>query len=160
MPAGRPPKPAEQKRRTGNPGKRALPAVATITALPAMQDQIPPELSEAGQALWQEVRVSAHAWLAPSDHPTLTLLCDLADQRTELRAHIAQHGYTVTRPIDGHMVANPAVAMLSDVEKRMVHIASLLGLTPADRTRMGLAEVRAQNAFEQMMANKNNRGPT
>jgi phage terminase small subunit len=55
------------------------------------------------------------------------------------------------------MVANPAVAMLADVEKRLVHMASLLGLTPADRTRMGLAEVKAQNAFEQMLARKDDR---
>jgi P27 family predicted phage terminase small subunit len=86
------------------------------------------------------------------------LLCELADRRVELLSHIAEHGWTVVRPGDGHMVANPAVAMLADVEKRLVHMASLLGLTPADRTRMGLAEVKAQNAFEQMLSRKSDRG--
>jgi phage terminase small subunit len=49
--------------------------------------------------------------------------------------------------------------MLSDVEKRMVHMASLLGMTPSDRTRIGLGEVKAQNAFEQMLANRRTGGP-
>lgn len=154
MTAGRPPKPAEQKRRLGNPGKRAMPAVATVTALAPVDNDVPAGLEDAGVALWTHVTATGKAWLALSDHPMLTLLCELADRRTELAAHIATHGWTVVRPGDGHMVANPAVAMLADVEKRMVHIASLLGMTPADRTRIGLGEVKAQNAFEQMRANR------
>ena len=155
---GPPPKPNEQKRRLGNPGQHKLPDVATVTALPALPaDDVPESLSETGAALWQSVTATGRAWLAPSDHPVLMLLCELADRRVELSAHIADHGWTVTRPGDGHMVANPAVAMLADVEKRMVHIASLLGMTPADRTRMGLAEVKAANAFEQMLSRKSDK---
>lgn len=153
MTMGRPPKPAEQKRRLGNPGQRPLPELATVTPLPALPDDAPPDLGAAGLALWESVTTSAKAWLAPSDHPMLSLLCELADRREMFRRTLDDFGPLMQRP-DGHWVANPAAAMLSDVEKRMVAIASALGLTPADRTRIGLGEVKAQNAFEQMLSRR------
>lgn len=153
MTMGRPVKPAEQKRRLGNPGKRALPDVATVTPLPALPADVPPSLEAAGAALWVGVTDRAAAWLAPSDEPVLLLLCELADRREIFRTALEEHGALILRP-DGHMVANPAALMLSDVEKRMVHIASLLGLTPADRTRIGLGEVKAKNAFEEMLSKR------
>jgi hypothetical protein len=44
--------------------------------------------------------------------------------------------------------------MLSTIETEIAKLFSALGLTPSDRTRMGLAEVKARNAFEEMMARK------
>jgi phage terminase small subunit len=44
--------------------------------------------------------------------------------------------------------------MLSTIEKEIASMAASLGLTPADRTRLGVAEVKAQNAFEQMLASR------
>lgn len=154
MVMGRPPKPNEQKRRLGNPGQRPLPDTATVTALPALPADVPEHLGDAGAALWASVTGRARAWLAPSDEPVLLLLCELADRREVFAATLAEHGPLMIRPTDGHYVANPAAAMLSDVEKRMVHIASLLGLTPADRTRIGLGEVKAKNAFEEMLSRR------
>lgn len=154
MVMGRPPKPTEQKRRLGNPGQRTLPDVATVTPLPALPADVPKHLGDAGAALWQSVTGTARAWLAPSDESTLLLLCELADRRELFARTLADYGPLMQRPTDGHWVANPAAAMLSDVEKRMVHIASLLGLTPADRTRIGLGEVKAKNAFEEMLSRR------
>lgn len=153
MTMGRPVKPAEQKRRLGNPGKRSLPDVATVVPLPALPAGTPSHLEDAGAKLWADVTSRATAWLAPSDEPVLSLLCELADRREIFREALEEHGALILRP-DGHMVANPAALMLSDVEKRMVHIASLLGLTPADRTRIGLGEVKAKNAFEEMLSKR------
>lgn len=65
---------------------------------------------------------------------------------------LAEHGPLIERPGDGHLVANPVGAMLATTEKQMVHIAASLGLTPADRSRLGVAEVKARNAFEEMLA--------
>jgi P27 family predicted phage terminase small subunit len=157
MTAGRPPKPTEQKRRLGNPGKRALPDVATVTALPALPDDAPPHLESAGAALWDSVLATTKAWLAKSDHQMLTLLCELADRRTMLVESLATHGALIMRP-DGHMVGNPSLTALATTEKQMVHIASLLGLTPSDRTRIGLGEVKAANQFEGMLLKRHQRG--
>jgi P27 family predicted phage terminase small subunit len=74
-----------------------------------------------------------------------------------LSGHLAADGPLIMRP-DGHMVANPVMQMLATTEKQIVDLASSLGLTPADRTRMGLAEVKAQNAFEEMLSKRQQRG--
>lgn len=153
--AGRPPKPAEEKRRLGNPGKRSLPAVATVTALPALPADTPPDgLEAAGVALWGTVLETTRTWLAASDRPMLHMLCELADRRAMLTDSVREHGPLIVRP-DGHLVGNPSLVALATTEKQMVHIASLLGLTPADRTRIGLGEVKVQNAFEQMLSRRN-----
>jgi len=86
------------------------------------------------------------------------MLCELYDRREMFKEHLDQNGPLIMRPADGHMVANPVVQMLATVEKQITDIAASLGLTPADRTRMGLAEVKAQNAFEEMLSRRQNRG--
>lgn len=154
---GRPPKPAEQKRRLGNPGRRALPDRDAVAPLSPLSAVLPPDLGEDGLSLWQSVSQAASAWLAPSDAPTLLMLCELYDRRAMLKGHLDTDGPLIMRP-DGHMVANPIVQMLATTEKQIVDLASSLGLTPADRTRMGLAEVKAQNAFEEMLAKRQQRG--
>ncbi|MEY9873629.1 P27 family predicted phage terminase small subunit [Streptacidiphilus sp. MAP12-33] len=146
---GRPPKPSEQKRRLGNPGKRALPALASVAPLSAAVEPAPDHLEPDGRELWDRVSRGA-VWLAPSDLFALTLLCELADRRARYAALLSEQGPTLTNP-SGRVVANPLVAMMSAAERQMVELASLLGLTPADRSRLGVAEVRAGNALEDML---------
>lgn len=153
---GRPPKPNEQKRRLGNPGRRDLPEPSDVAALAPLESPVPPHLSPDGAELWQAVTEAAKPWLAPSDSLTLLLLCELYDRRASFVAALDEHGVLILRP-DGHMVANPAAQMLATVEKQITDIAASLGLTPADRTRMGLAEVKAKNAFEELLAKRSHR---
>lgn len=155
MAVGRPPKPNEQKRRLGNPGKRSLPAIATVTPLRPAQEAAPAHLGPEGHDLWERVARAA-VWLAPSDLPMLALLCELTDRRAEFLANLDSSGPVLVNP-SGRVVANPIVGMLSSVEKQIVEISSLLGLTPADRTRMGVAEVKATNSFEEMLARRQKR---
>jgi P27 family predicted phage terminase small subunit len=155
---GRPPKPAEQKRRLGDPGRHGLPAANEVAALQPLRDDVPPDLGPAGAELWEAVSSAAAPWLAPSDKFTLHLLCELYDRRAEYKRCLTDYGTLIVRPGDGHLVANPAAQLLIQTEKQITEIAASLGLTPADRTRMGLAEVKAKNAFEELMAKRNQRG--
>jgi P27 family predicted phage terminase small subunit len=134
-----------------------MPDSKEVAALAPLAPAVPPDLGSDGAELWSAVSQAASAWLAPSDSPTLLLLCELYDRRAMLKRHFEADGPLIMRP-DGHMVANPVAQMLATTEKQIVDIASSLGLTPADRTRMGLAEVKAQNAFEEMLAKRQNRG--
>lgn len=152
MAMGRPPKPAEQKRRLGNPGKRALPDLASVTPLHAAVEPPPDHLGPDGHSMWLSVSRAA-VWLAPSDLPTLTLLCELADRRAEFLAILDSAGPVLVNP-SGRVVANPIVGMLSTLERQMIDISATLGLTPADRTRLGVAEVRAETAFEAMLSKR------
>lgn len=156
---GRPPKPAEQKRRLGEPGhSNPLPAVRDVASLEPLRSDVPPDLGDAGRSVWESVNSSAKPWLAPSDRLILVMLCELIDRREEYKQTLIDYGPLIERPIDGHLVANPVAALLISTEKQIVEISSALGLTPADRTRMGLAEVKAKNAFEELLAKRKERG--
>jgi P27 family predicted phage terminase small subunit len=149
---GRPPKPNEQKRRLGNPGQRALPDADSVTALEPLSDDIPPSLGPDGAELWEAVTKAGAAWLAPTDSLVLLMLCELYDRRAEYKKCLTDYGPLILRPGDGHLVANPAAQLLIQTEKQITEIASSLGLTPTDRTRIGLGEVKAKNAFEEMLS--------
>ena len=84
---GRPPKPVEQKRRTGNPGNRPLPDKAVVELLPAaigIPDP-PRPLSSAGRTLWDRAWQSGRAWIAETDAELLLLVCEQLDERQKNR---------------------------------------------------------------------------
>lgn len=152
MPAGRPPVPTERKRKLGNPGKRTLPAVGESEALTPVTLDAPAHLGEAGASMYRRVTAGA-VWLAETDKPTLELLCEKIDRREEMRRQLAKTDLVLYTD-KAYAYPNPLVGMLSTIETEISKLFSALGLTPTDRTRMGLAEVKARNAFEEMLARK------
>lgn len=156
MPVGRPPKPTESKRKLGNPGQRPIPSPSVVAEVTPIDPLAPPaDLGMAGRELWEHIN-NAAVWLAASDRPMVVLLCQKYDRRDEYRA-IANSTDPLLWTDKGYAYANPIVAMLSTLENEITKLAAQLGLTPAERTRMGLAEVKAKNAFEEMLARR--KGP-
>ena len=152
MTAGRPPKPTEMKRKTGNPGKRPLPTLATVTALPQASEQAPEHLSEKSQALWMKLRDTAF-WISNTDQSSLQLLCEKLDRRNELVAKLQSSDFVLFTD-KGYAYANPLVGMLSTIETEITKLFSLLGLTSTDRTRLGVAEVKARSALDDLIAKR------
>tara|TARA_R110000868_G_scaffold385048_1_gene652773 strand:+ start:890 stop:1330 length:441 start_codon:yes stop_codon:yes gene_type:complete len=143
-----PPKPTERKRKTGNPGKRPLPKLANVVALPMAETiPIPPRpLGQEGLKLWNRVWDAARSWISPdSDLELVTILCESMDERTQLRL-------TVLRGTDWR----DRVALRS-LESQLVSILSVLGLNPTDRSRLGVAEVKARGALEDLLSKHKNR---
>jgi hypothetical protein len=131
-PAGRRPKPAEQKRKLGNPGKRSLPDRATLVAVAPVDAEVgqltPLQCLERGLA-------AGKVWLGESDAPTIGLALDALELYAEARS-------------------DPK-AKLTDVVAAGKWVQSLfgdLGFTPAERARLGLAEVKAVTKVEELLA--------
>ena len=79
MPAGRPPKPIEQKRLLGNPGKRPLPDESSVILM--AQADIPPEptrpLLKYGQELWDRIWSMGATWVSDkTDLEILMITCE------------------------------------------------------------------------------------
>lgn len=155
MPAGRPPTPTERKRRLGNPGGRALPDVSNVVALPPVEDTAPDQLGPAGRAVWGVVTEQCK-WLAESDRPTLVMLCEKFDRRQDFMVRL-ENSDPVLYTDKGYAYANPLVGMLSTLETEIAKLLSALGLTPTDRTRLGVAEVKAKSRLEELLARKQER---
>jgi hypothetical protein len=138
-PRGRPPKPTEQKRLIGNPGKRPLPETSNLILLPAVNEVPQPtrKLFQYGQELWDRVWTMGHTWLSYStDLDLLLIVCEQLDERAKLRTLVWNSGRTDERKA------------LRQLEKQIVENLSLLGFTPTDRSRLGIAEVKKLSKLE------------
>ena len=145
---GRPPKPVEQKRALGNPGRRPLPDAAHVIELePAKEIPEPSrDLYDQGRELWDRVWTMGSTWISPrTDYELLLVTCEMVDEREILRAKVLATGDARER------------RGLRMLEQSLVSNLSLLGLTPTDRSRLGVAEVKARSKLEELMARRNER---
>jgi hypothetical protein len=142
MPAGRPSKPIEQKRLLGNPGKRAMPDENSVVLLQQVEEtpEPPRPLLKYGQDLWDRIWGMAATWVSDtSDLELLTMTCEMVDERWNLRVKVMQSDDTAMR------------RGLRELDRQIVSNLSLLGFTPSDRSRLGVAEVKAKSKLEELM---------
>lgn len=143
---GRPPKPLEEKRRTGNPGKRALPSKEAVIALPAAEMTPEPSrpLGKYGLAFWERVWQFGVNWISPStDYEVMLMTAELIDERWNLRVKVMTEGQARDR------------RALRDLERLIDSHLSQLGLTPADRSRLGYAEVKRLSRIAELKQMRN-----
>lgn len=141
MPAGRPSKPIEVKRKLGNPGQRPLPNQAEIQMFdPAAGVPEPARpLLRYGREFWDKVWLNGLQWISPNtDAELLLMTCELIDERWNLRVRVMQSNDWRER------------RGLRDLDARIISNLSLLGFTPADRSKLGVAEVKAISKMEQL----------
>jgi len=143
--AGRPSKPAEQKRLLGNPGKRSMPKLSEIVIIPAALETPTPArpLLRYGQELWDKVWLYGVTWISQNtDSELLLMTCEMVDERWNLRIKVMQTDDPIMR------------RGLRELDRQLVSNLSLLGFSPADRSRLGVAEVRATSQIESLRAMK------
>jgi P27 family predicted phage terminase small subunit len=140
---GRPPKPIEQKKRLGNPGKRPLPD-PVLAVVPADVTHINGHGPKDGMELVQALMdAGAKEWVSETDAlATMRLVKEAWDERARLKDIIDEEGYT--QIVKDRVWARPEVSMLREVEKQLTVWLAQLGLNPADRGRLGLAKVQAK----------------
>ena len=148
MQPGRPAKPIEQKRLLGNPGKRALPDQSAITLIPMAEVAPEPSrpLLKYGKELWDKVWDTGINWISPNtDTELLLMTCEMIDERWNLRVQVM----TNNDPKDRRG--------LRELDKAIVSNLSLLGFSPSDRSRLGLAEVKKMSKLEGIIAKRESR---
>ena len=135
-----PAKPLETKRALGNPGRRTLPDVdSTITLFSGRVEPHQP-LDWAGMLLWNRVFNAGQTWISPqSDVELLLLTCKQLDRQIVLERAF------VEKPDDFHIHRQ-----LLDLESAIVNNLGKLGLTVDARSKLGLAEIKAETKMEQL----------
>jgi P27 family predicted phage terminase small subunit len=163
-PSGRPSKPIEVKRALGNPGQRPLPdaplpgeGISGVSDTPTA-----PDLGIAGIELWHHVWLAGRTWLAPeSDRTIITLLCQAQDEAESIRYRIEsgeiERFYTTA---NGQMVTHPLVTQLANLRAQMTAWLAAIGFSPADRSRLGLAEVRVRDELDELQRRRVDRNGT
>ena len=150
---GRPPKPVEVKRRLGNPGQRPLPnPITAIAPYEVITGTVEPRNGE--ELVQALLAAGAAAWIGSTDQlATLRLVQEGWDAREHLRSVLAEHGWSYSSTVIGgglRWYPRPEAQQLADLEKRLTTWLSQLGLNPADRGRLGLAQVKAKSKLEEI----------
>ena len=135
-----PAKPLELKRALGNPGKQKLPDPSATIALSAGRVEPHQPLDKAGRLLWDRVFNVGQTWISPqSDVELLLLTCKQLDRQIVLEQKF------VEKPDDYHVHRQ-----LLDLEAQIVSNLGKLGLTVDARSKLGLAEIKAETKMEQL----------
>jgi hypothetical protein len=97
----------------------------------------PRPLLKYGREFWDKVWGAGLSWVSPNtDAELLLMTCELVDERWNLRIKVMQNGDWRER------------RALREIDSRIISNLSLLGFTPADRSRLGVAEVKAISKME------------
>jgi hypothetical protein len=84
-------------------------------------------------------------WISPrTDSELLLMTCELVDERVRLRALVWNNPESWRER-----------KALRDLDSSIIRNLSLLGFTPVDRTRMGVAEVKARSKLEELRERQN-----
>ena len=135
----RPPVPVEKKRQLGNPGKRALPGEDAVVLQSGRVDP-PEDLGVAGLRLWSRVFDGGEIWLSPRlDVELLERTCRALDRLVVL-----------DKLFEEDPAERKTVMSINETEKLLAANLGLLGFTPADRAKLGLAEIKRQSKLDEL----------
>jgi hypothetical protein len=139
-----PPKPAELKILEGNPGKRAMRLNDAVAPMEYGYVEPLRSLGTVGKQFWDSIFGAGELWISiRTDVQLVQLVCELLDRREVLREQWAAD--PVNRQIN---------MSLLETEKQIVNGFSLMGFSPADRTRLGLVSAKTKSKLEELLAKK------
>jgi hypothetical protein len=141
---GRPVKPLEHKRLVGTLRPGRLPANAPLIALrePLEPPATPETLSGVGLEFW--AAVWNVPWISKTGDYWLVLMTSEALCEREALRELA-----ITNP------DNPKLrSALRELDRQLVSQFGLLGFSPSDRARLGLAEVKKESKLEELLRRK------
>jgi hypothetical protein len=136
-----PPKPAELAMLQGNPRQHKIRTNDAIAPLEYGYVEPPEDLRESGLELWNKIFGAGELWISiRTDTQLVAQVCRQLDRRDELSRRFWDEPES--------RVVNMS---LLETEKAIVNGLSLLGFTPADRTRLGLVSARTKSKLQELM---------
>ena len=147
--------PLERKRARGARVRNGLAAQPMPEAALALVDlaavpEPPKSLGKVGVAYWGILWTAGRRHLSElHDTPLMTRLCSNFDTIAELElwlgSDVERRWYTSP---NGQIVTHPAVKQIEHLDAQCTAHLSLMGFTPSDRARLGLAEIRVANELD------------
>lgn len=128
------PAPTELKLLRGNPGRRPL-GDKVRGAIPDAIPKPPAHLGASGKAAWKLYWQHGRAWLAMTDVPILTQLCETHDEADRLADIIRREGLTHRNEETGRSFAHHLYNDLRGLRREIRELWSLCYMTPTDRGR-------------------------
>ena len=137
-----PGKPAEEKRRIGSRNYKPAAEVVQLERAVSMPEPLR-RLDDSGLQLWNRVWQKGVNWITPTtDIELLQMVCEQFDEREQLRDYVLENSHD----------CRFERSALRELEKSIRSNLSLLGFTPTDRMKLGVAEVKQISILEEMMS--------
>ena len=108
---------------------------------------VPDGLGPIATEAWDRIVQYAGAWIAVSDRDSLTMLVKDIELLANLEARVSVDG-PVLYTDKGYAYAHPAMGMRHSTEESIRKWMNHLGLTPADRAKLGIAMVESQSKVD------------
>lgn len=142
MAQGRPTTPNSVKQLRGTFRPDRLPKTDLVATSKQEPLETPNNLGQEGLDFW--VTATATPWISSTSDLTLVkITCENLDERQALRQALA------ATPDDRRIRTS-----LREVEKQILGNLGLLGFTPSDRSRLGVAEVKKESKLEELLRRK------
>ena len=125
----------------GNPRQHKIKTNDGIAPMEYGYVEPPADLRESGLELWNKIFGAGELWISiRTDTQLVAQVCRQLDRRDELSRRFWDEPES--------RVVNMS---LLETEKAVVNGLSLLGFTPADRTRLGLVSARTKSKLQELM---------
>ena len=139
--AGRPPKPIELKRTQGTLRADRMPSAVMPLETDTQALLAPPSLFGEGLDFWESAWSAG--WLNPVSDKTLTrIVAEQLEEREQLRERVLAEGNPRDR------------AGLRELDRQLISGLGQLGFSPAERSRLGLTEVKKETKLEELLRRK------
>lgn len=146
-----PTKPLELKMAQGNPGKRALPKPVVMSARSTPVPRAPKTLGTVGRATWKLVFTHAHQWVHDDlDRALVHRYCQLTEEVAQMVATLETDGPLVHLE-DGSVHSHPYLKLIGAARRDLTKWEGLLGLTPSDRTKLNVQQVKGATALDRFI---------
>jgi P27 family predicted phage terminase small subunit len=110
----------------------------------------PADLRERGTAEWVKIWQAGSRWLHPEeDYHWIEQISHAYDDISAFREEIERTGLIV-KGYAGQLTANPLLREIRDAENVIRKCLSVLGFSPTDRARLGLAEIKVQSGLQSL----------
>jgi P27 family predicted phage terminase small subunit len=117
----------------------------------------PLDLKERGQTEWDKIWSAGEVWLHPNeDYHWVEQIAHAYDDIDAFRDEIKRTGLII-KGYAGQQVANPLLKEIRDAENVIRKCLSILGFSPTDRARLGLAEIKVQSGLAELQTRINNK---
>ena len=125
----------------GNPRQHKIRTNDALAPLEYGYVPPPDDLRESGLELWNQIFGAGELWISiRTDTQLVAQVCRQMDRRDELSRRFWEEPES--------RVVNMS---LLETEKAIVNGLSLLGFTPADRTRLGLVSARTKSKLQEIL---------
>lgn len=101
--------------------------------------------------MWAHLWTLGKEWLTDADSAIVAEVCEAYAEREYLRRQLLMSPeMRFYKTNQGQIITHPIIAQRDNASKRFIAALAILGFTPTDRAKMGLADTKTDDTFSEL----------